>query len=117
MGQLLSDSGTYSTDTTVVAANSGSDPLPKQVEADEKTVKETPPKFGASTREWRMPPLWGLGDSAPYLHDGRADRVSDAVALHGGEGLPAAQTFYQLTPRERQQVELFLQSLAAPPVK
>jgi len=22
--------------------------------------------------EWRTPPLWGVADSAPYLHDGRA---------------------------------------------
>ena len=38
----------------------------------------------------------------------------DAVALHGGEGLNAAEAFFKLEPRERQQVELFLQSLAAP---
>jgi hypothetical protein len=40
--------------------------------------------------------------------------VADAVASHGGEGLVAAKAFLDLTPRERQQVELFLQSLTAP---
>jgi CxxC motif-containing protein (DUF1111 family) len=48
------------------------------------------------------------------LHDGRAETIADAVALHGGEGLIAAQAFFRLSPREQQQVELFLQSLAAP---
>jgi CxxC motif-containing protein (DUF1111 family) len=34
--------------------------------------------------------------------------------MHGGEGLQAAQAFQELSNSERQQVELFLQSLAAP---
>jgi hypothetical protein len=36
-------------------------------------------------QEWRTPPLWGLSDSAPYLHDGRAETVLEAIAQHGGE--------------------------------
>jgi CxxC motif-containing protein (DUF1111 family) len=51
-----------------------------------------------------------------WLHDGRADTIADAVSLHGGEGMLAAEAFFKLEPRERQQVELFLQSLAAPSV-
>ena len=27
-------------------------------------------------REWRTPPLWGLRDSAPYMHDGRAGDIA-----------------------------------------
>jgi hypothetical protein len=49
-----------------------------------------------------------LRDSAPYLHDGRANTVRDAVALHGGEGAASAQQFLCLNLRERQQIELFL---------
>ena len=59
--------------------------------------------------------LWGLRDSAPYLHDGCAETVADAVALHGGEGQGAAQAYQHLSENERKQVELFLQTLAAPP--
>ena len=36
--------------------------------------------------EWRTPPLWGFRDSGPYLHDGRALTLDEAVALHGGQG-------------------------------
>jgi CxxC motif-containing protein (DUF1111 family) len=69
----------------------------------------------ANEREWRTPPLWGLRDSAPYMHDGRAQSLADAVALHGGEGLTAAQEYKRLSENERKQVELFLKTLAAPP--
>ena len=113
MGQLLSDSGSYSTNATIVASEGSQDPLQVQKSTEENNAREKPPKFGASTREWRTPPLWGLRDSAPYLHDGRADTVTDAVALHGGEGMWAAEEFFKLSPAERQQVELFLQSLVA----
>ena len=40
----------------------------------------------ATDLEWRTPPLWGLRDSAPYLHDGRATSVEEAILVHGGEG-------------------------------
>ena len=115
MGQLLSDSGSYSTNVSNAVSEGTKDPLPvKTFFGEAKNTKEQPPKFGASTREWRTPSLWGLRDSAPYLHDGRADTIADAVALHGGEALLAAEAFFKLNSRERQQVELFLQSLAAP---
>ncbi len=114
MGQLLSDSGTYRTNITVTASSGPQDPLPVKVRIEPNASKEQPPKFGATTREWRTPPLWGLRDSAPYLHDSRADTIADAVALHGGEGVMAAEEFFKLEPREREQIELFLQSFAAP---
>ena len=45
---------------------------------------------GAKSEEWRTPPLWGIRDSGPYLHDGRADTLDEAVALHGGQGEKSA---------------------------
>jgi CxxC motif-containing protein (DUF1111 family) len=114
MGQSLSDTGSYSTNVEI-AADGEVKPLPvSDFGVAQSPAKEKPPKFGAAAREWRTPPLWGFRDSAPYLHDGRADTVADAVGAHGGEGLTAAKAFLKLAPRERLQVELFLQSLAAP---
>jgi cytochrome c peroxidase len=73
------------------------------------------PTTGPASRfEWRTPPLWGFRDSGPYLHDGRADTLDQAVALHGGEAARIAQNFFQLKPGERRQVEAFLKSLTAP---
>jgi CxxC motif-containing protein (DUF1111 family) len=69
---------------------------------------------GPSSREWRTPPLWGVRDSGPYLHDGRAETLEQAIALHGGQGEPSAQRYFGLSSRERLQVQAFLKSLVAP---
>jgi RNA polymerase sigma factor (sigma-70 family) len=69
----------------------------------------------ATAREWRTPPLWGLRDSGPYLHDGRAARVDQAIALHAGQGAASARRHAELSPRRKRQLEAFLMSLAAPP--
>lgn len=114
MGRLLNDNGIYG--STVVAANDGNgpEPLPVLSDTDQNSERPKPPKFGAGPREWRTPPLWGLRDSAPYLHDGRANTISIAVTFHGGEALDAVRGFSRLTLRERRQIEMFLLSLAAP---
>jgi CxxC motif-containing protein (DUF1111 family) len=73
------------------------------------------PTTGPASRfEWRTPPLWGFRDSGPYLHDGRADTLDQAVALHGGEAANIARKFFGLGARERRQVESFLKSLTSP---
>jgi CxxC motif-containing protein (DUF1111 family) len=71
----------------------------------------------ALSDEWRTPPLWGYRDSGPYLHDGRAETLEETVALHGGQGEESARNFFKLKPRERLQVQTFLNSLAAPPAE
>ncbi|HEV2973080.1 MAG TPA: di-heme oxidoredictase family protein [Pirellulales bacterium] len=72
---------------------------------------------GAMRQEWRTPPLWGVRDSGPYLHDGRADTLEQAIAFHGGQASSAAVKFFQLKPEERQKVIAFLKSLTAPEQK
>jgi CxxC motif-containing protein (DUF1111 family) len=72
---------------------------------------------GARSQEWRTPPLWGFRDSGPYLHDGRAETLEEAVALHGGQGERSARRFFELKPRERLQVQAFLNSLSVPRVE
>jgi CxxC motif-containing protein (DUF1111 family) len=72
------------------------------------------PTAGAARREWRTAPLWGLRDSAPYLHNGRAETLEQAIALHGGEAMATAGRYFQLSFRERWQVQAFLKSLGTP---
>ena len=67
-----------------------------------------------TAREWRTPPLWGYRDSGPYMHDGRAQSLEQAVALHEGQGTKSARKFFALSAREQSQVEAFLKSLVAP---
>jgi CxxC motif-containing protein (DUF1111 family) len=72
------------------------------------------PAAGPTAQEWRTPPLWGYRDSAPYLHDGRAFTLEEAVAAHGGEADDSAVQFFQLNQARRELIRAFLESLAAP---
>lgn len=70
--------------------------------------------IGAGRQEWRTPPLWGVRDSAPYMHDGRAKSLEQAIAFHGGEAQLSANRFYRLKSDDRSQLLTFLRSLVAP---
>ncbi len=65
-------------------------------------------------QEWRTAPLWGLHDSAPYWHDGRAETVLEAIAMHDGEAAGTRDRFLKMSYEERLQVLAFLDSLVAP---
>src|SRR5262249_10270635 len=85
------------------------------------SYNEPPPvipdfKSGEEPRpdEWRTPPLWGVADSAPYLHDGRAASLEEAIRLHGGQGADAAQRFAKLGPAGQAPLIAFLKTLRAP---
>ena len=72
------------------------------------------PSHQAQPDEWRTPPLWGVADSAPYLHDGRAVTLVDAIRLHAGQARESALRFGQLSTEQQQDVINFLKSLRAP---
>jgi mono/diheme cytochrome c family protein len=59
--------------------------------------------------------LWGLAETAPYLHDGRAPTVRDAIVLHGGEAAPARDAYLALDEPARASVRVFLASLSREP--
>jgi len=56
-------------------------------------------------------PLWGVGTTAPYGHDGRSDTLEDVILRHGGEAATSATAFAALTPTAKSFVIDFLQSL------
>jgi hypothetical protein len=60
-------------------------------------------------------PLWGLAETAPYLHDGRAPTVNDAIVLHGGEAAAARDAYLALDHDGRASVRVFLTSLSRQP--
>lgn len=74
-------------------------------------------EFLANAREWRTPPLWGLGltktvdPDATLLHDGRARTILEAIVWHGGEAEAAKQQVLQMTSEQRQQLLAFLNDL------
>lgn len=56
-------------------------------------------------------PLWGVGDTAPYGHDGRTGNLEDVILRHGGEALSARQGFVALPPFAQNWLVTFLRSL------
>lgn len=75
------------------------------------------PDFEADGREWRTPPLWGVGlfqtvnRHTNLLHDGRARGVTEAILWHGGEGKASRDAFAAMTREERQALVRFVESL------
>jgi CxxC motif-containing protein (DUF1111 family) len=71
----------------------------------------------ASGREWRTPPLWGIGlaetvnGNGFFLHDGRARELTEAILWHGGEAAGARNAFAAASARDRQSLITFLESL------
>jgi len=60
---------------------------------------------------WLTRPLWGLADTAPYLHDGRAPTIADAIRAHGGEATGSRMTFDALPADDRAALLVYLSSL------
>lgn len=75
------------------------------------------PDFHASGREWRTPPLWGIGlvrrvnGHTNFLHDGRARDLMEAILWHGGEAEVSRQAVEQMSKSERDALIAFLESL------
>src|SRR6185369_13843945 len=56
---------------------------------------------GVALQEYLTPRLWGVADSAPYLHDGRAPFFDYAIAGHDGEGAAARAVFEAIPWNDR----------------
>jgi hypothetical protein len=56
-------------------------------------------------------PLWGVADSAPYLHDGRAATLNDAILAHAGDALADRNAYVALTADQQLQIQEFLRTL------
>lgn len=69
------------------------------------------PDGDAAGRELRTPPLWGVGRTGPWMHDGRSGTLDDAVARHFAEGSASAEAYAALNADERAAVIAFLTSL------
>ncbi len=113
MGPGLSDAATsYGLLRHENPSPPGRAPAPKR--ADPSNDLLTPGNVVSLAREWRTPPLWGVRDSAPYLHDGRAETLEAAIAAHSGEAEPSRRNFQALAAADQQKLVGFLKTLVAP---
>lgn len=69
---------------------------------------------GVPTDQWMTRRLWGFASEPPFLHNGRALLVSEAILAHGGEAEAAKTRFEQLPEEERDAIVEFLKSLQIP---
>ena len=80
-------------------------------------LADSRPDFLANGRQWKTPPLWGIGlirdvnGHMRLLHDGRADGVLEAVLWHGGEAEDSKQQVLRFNEADRRALVAFVESL------
>ena len=110
---LLHDMGESSSDSATYYGSPVAPPPSRRDVADAKKPVER--SVMADATEWRTPPLWGVADSAPYFHDGRAATLDDAIRRHDGEAAKTAGRYSKLVSSDRHAVLVFLTSLKVSP--
>ena len=75
------------------------------------------PDYEANGREWKTPPLWGIGLTKVVnrhmrlLHDGRARGIEEAILWHGGEASKSVEKYKMLNKEDRKTLIQFVESL------
>jgi CxxC motif-containing protein (DUF1111 family) len=75
------------------------------------------PKFyernydGTLRKEFLTTPLWGVGSTAPYGHDGRSINLREVILRHGGEALLSRNAFANLPEYAKLAVTEYLNTL------
>ncbi|HEX2522708.1 MAG TPA: di-heme oxidoredictase family protein, partial [Terriglobia bacterium] len=66
---------------------------------------------GSMRKQFLTTPLWGVGSTAPYGHDGRSLNLTEVILRHGGEAQASRDRFANLQEEERSALVAFLNSL------
>lgn len=66
---------------------------------------------GIAAELWLTRSLAGVGSTGPWLHDGRATTLEEAIRMHGGEGSESRARFASLPVRDREAIVAFLENL------
>jgi cytochrome c peroxidase len=66
---------------------------------------------GTMRKQFMTTPLWGVGTTAPYGHDGRSINLREVILRHGGEARAARDAFDALSSRDQSELLEFLKSL------
>jgi hypothetical protein len=71
---------------------------------------------GSVVRAWKTPPLWGVGSTAPYGHDGASLDLESVILRHGGEAERERAAYAAAEPEDREALLAFLRGLVLYPV-
>lgn len=74
-------------------------------------LAEAVDETGSGKSVWITKELWGVGSTAPYLHDGRATTLTEAILAHGGEAAASRDAFAGLSEDDQIDLLLFLDNL------
>lgn len=66
---------------------------------------------GTLTTQFMTEPLWGVGSSAPYGHDGRSINLREVILRHGGEAIASRNAFARLSDGQENSILEFLNTL------
>jgi hypothetical protein len=66
---------------------------------------------GTIRKEFLTTPLWGVGSTAPYGHDGRSVNLLEVILRHGGEAQGVRDAFGRLSSANQERVIAFLETL------
>ncbi|HKU89853.1 MAG TPA: di-heme oxidoredictase family protein [Steroidobacteraceae bacterium] len=66
---------------------------------------------GTLTRQFMTEPLWGVGSSPPYGHDGRSVNLREVILRHGGEAQASRNRFANLSESQQDNILKFLNEL------
>jgi hypothetical protein len=66
---------------------------------------------GTLRREFMTEPLWGVGSSPPYGHDGRSINLKEVILRHGGEAQSSRNQFAALPESSKLAIFEFLNTL------
>jgi hypothetical protein len=66
---------------------------------------------GTLQKEFITRPLWGVGTTAPYGHDGRSINLEEVILRHGGEAQASRNAFNRLEREDKEAIFAFLNSL------
>jgi hypothetical protein len=66
---------------------------------------------GSITTHFMTEPLWGVGSSPPYGHDGRSINLKEVILRHGEEALASRNAFDALSESSKAAIFEFLNSL------
>jgi hypothetical protein len=66
---------------------------------------------GTIRKEFLTTPLWGVGSTGPFGHDGRSINLLEVIMRHGGEAEAARRAFAKLSAEQQARVIAFLNSL------
>ncbi len=66
---------------------------------------------GTLQKEFLTRPLWGVGSTGPYGHDGRSMTLNDVILRHGGESQVSRDRYATLHGSEKIALQTFLNAL------